>query len=159
MLLILLYNCVQFIVITIHTVFSVRFSDLRDSCTVRRVCKLYRNLTQFHFFKTNQMRVHYSLVCSRVNKFVQITNPMCHSKFTVQLLKGYHYAFPKLQSVISEIHHVDMKTKMYFMHGVGTYEWNFNEKSYLYRHVFVTDREILKRKFSGRVLGTLPIAL
>ena len=34
-----------------------------------------------------------------------------------------------------------METKMYFMHGVWKYDKNFNEKSFLYRHVLVTERE------------------
>lgn len=46
--------------------------------------------------------------------------------------------------MISEIHVVDTKTKMYLMHGVGKYERDSNEKSHLYRHVFATDREIFK---------------
>ena len=36
MLTISLHNCVQFTVIIIHTVFSLRFNDLRDSRTVPR---------------------------------------------------------------------------------------------------------------------------
>ena len=40
MLTISLHNCVQSIVITIHTVFSIRFNDLRDSYTVPRMGKL-----------------------------------------------------------------------------------------------------------------------
>ena len=38
--------------------------------------------------------------------------------------KGYHSTFAKLQSVITETYVIDKKTKMYFMHGVGTYETN-----------------------------------
>ena len=59
--------------------------------------------------------------------------------------------------MITEIHVVDTKTKMYLMHGVGTYERNANEKSYLYPHVFATDCEIFKGKFPARVICTLPI--
>ena len=42
MLTISLHNCV-----TIHTVFSIRFNDLRDSCTVRRMCNPCYNLKNY----------------------------------------------------------------------------------------------------------------
>ena len=52
--------------------------------------------------------------------------------------------------MITEIHVVDTETKMYLMHGVGTYERNANEKSHLYREVFMTDREIFQRQISRK---------
>ena len=62
-------------------------------------------------------------------------------------------------SVITEIHVAHTKTKMYFMHGVGTYERNSNDKSHLYGHIFVTDREIFKGKLPARVICTVPVVL
>ena len=75
-------HCVQFTVITIHTVFSIRFNDLRDGCTVPRMCKLGRNPTNW-----NQIRVHNSFVCSRVNDSTRITNFILKSKFAIFCLR------------------------------------------------------------------------
>ena len=59
----------------------------------------------------------------------------------IWLRVDYHSACNELQSMITETHVVDTKTKMYFMHGDGKFTIHCNEQSHLYRHVFATDRE------------------
>ena len=88
-------------------------------------------------------------LCSRVNDTTRITNSMFSSKFvifclTVILLglvqpcgnsKVIIKLSPKYILLVKKIIYI------YFMHGVQKCKKNLNKKSYLYRHVFVTDRE------------------
>ena len=84
-----------------------------------------KNITDY---RQNEEQLNYRLATKTLTEIYRKTtkvenfNRQCNAILTlphpIQTL--YHYAFTKLMSVISELHLADTKTKMCFMHGVGT---------------------------------------